>query len=308
MTAESFRTTTEGDVNRRLFCKILAMGLIMSPVPSFASRQILEIDKLKQKVGSEANGGGARITSTTYAGHDQIKDYLFKMRHPDEYHRQDIVLDAHEMLLLQDVSARLQRLCKLIGYGNFALLGFDEALRFSRNFSAVGDFSAEECAFLENIFFRDAADYGFYGQKQITSLTWSMQEQDCLKVQGSGNYLFRGDAVEKYSSIRADLGDDAVLTSGIRGLMKQFYLFIQKAERHGGNLSLASRSLAPPGYSFHATGDFDIGQRGLGAYNFTEQFTSTMVFKRLADQGVIRIRYERDNFHGVRYEPWHIKL
>ncbi|MCK5517135.1 MAG: D-alanyl-D-alanine carboxypeptidase family protein, partial [Desulfobulbaceae bacterium] len=75
-----------------------------------------------------------------------------------------------------------------------------------------------------------------------------------------------------------------------------------------GNLSLASRSLAPPGYSYHATGDFDVGQKGFGGGNFSEEFTTTPVFKRLARRGLVEYRYKRDNMLGVRYEPWHIKL
>ena len=46
--------------------------------------------------------------------------------------------------------------------------------------------------------------------------------------------------------------DDLVLTTGVRGVVKQFYLFLRKADRANGNLSLASRSLAPPGYSAYS--------------------------------------------------------
>ena len=90
--------------------------------------------------------------------------------------------------------------------------------------------------------------------------------------------------------------------------MKQFYLFLSKAMRFDGNLSLASRSLAPPGYSYHATGDFDVGQKGFGGGNFDESFITTSVFKELTKLGYVEYRYGRDNLLGVRYEPWHIKL
>ena len=91
-------------------------------------------------------------------------------------------------------------------------------------------------------------------------------------------------------------------------MVKQFYLYLNKVERHGGNLSLASRSLAPPGYSYHGTGDFDIGQMGGGKNNFSEKFIGTPVFRKLAAQGYVEYPYQRDNMLGVRYEPWHIKL
>ncbi len=65
------------------------------------------------------------------------------------------------------------------------------------------------------------------------------------------------------------------LTSGVRGVAKQFILFLAKAEANGGNLSLASRSLAPPGYSYHGVGDFDVGEKDL------EQPTSAHFSPRL---------------------------
>ena len=69
------------------------------------------------------------------------------------------------------------------------------------------------------------------------------------------------------------------LTSGIRGVVKQFLLYLDKADNNHGNLSLASRSLAPPGYSYHGIADFDVGQIGYGILNFTGRFTTTEVFK-----------------------------
>ena len=203
---------------------------------------------------------------------------------------------------------RFQRLYKTIGYGNFSILGYDDAVRFAKNNQIVGNFTESELALLEMIFYRDAAEYGFLGKKQITDLDQVIKKSDTRKVPRSGNYLFRGESLAKYEKIKGDMGEEVLLTSGIRGVVKQFYLFLNKAFRHDGNLSLASRSLAPPGYSYHATGDFDIGQRGLGSSNFSEQFTETHVFKQLAKQGYVDYRYQRDNMLGVRYEPWHVKL
>ena len=90
--------------------------------------------------------------------------------------------------------------------------------------------------------------------------------------------------------------------------MKQFLLFLNKVYDSNGNLSLASRSLAPPGYSFHGNGDFDVGQVGYGALNFTGRFTETEVYKKLSERGYLKLRYPQDNMLGVRYEPWHIKI
>ena len=104
------------------------------------------------------------------------------------------------------------------------------------------------------------------------------------------------------------MGDTVVLTSGVRGVAKQMYLFVNKAVDTGGNLSMASRSLAPPGYSFHGAGDFDVGKKGFGYRNFTEDFARTDEYKKLRDLGYIDIRYPMGNLYGVRYEPWHVKV
>ena len=73
-------------------------------------------------------------------------------------------------------------------------------------------------------------------------------------------------------------------------------------------LSETSRSLAPPGYSFHGIGDFDVGKIGLGEANFTIDFSNTEEFQRLITLGYVDIRYTDTNRFGVRYEPWHIKI
>ena len=123
-----------------------------------------------------------------------------------------------------------------------------------------------------------------------------------------GHYLFKGDALKKYDKIRRDIGDSIVLTSGIRSVVKQIHLFLNKVHEVEGNLSVASYSLAPPGHSYHAIGDFDVGKVGFGKRNFTADFSDTDEFKRLTDLGYIDIRYPQNNPFGVRYEPWHIKV
>jgi len=129
-----------------------------------------------------------------------------------------------------------------------------------------------------------------------------------VKVRRTGNYLYKGLPLETYQKIRDDIGDQVILTSGVRSVIKQFMLFLGKAHESRGNLSMASRSLAPPGYSFHGIGDFDVGRVGLGAANFTEQFADTDVFKKLKDLGYIQLRYQDGNLFGVRFEPWHIRV
>lgn len=84
-------------------------------------------------------------------------------------------------------------------------------------------------------------------------------------VPHTGQYLIEGRPSKTLQLIGPRIGDDAILTSGARSIVKQTYPFLHKALKTGGNLSRALRSLAPPGYSFHGAGDFAMGHRGLGA-------------------------------------------
>ena len=155
---------------------------------------------------------------------------------------------------------------------------------------------------------RKSQAFGFYGDKVVTSLSSNIASRDIVKIPRSGHFLFKGDSTATYNKIRRDLGDSVILTSGIRSVVKQIYLFMNKAEKVDGNLSLASYSLAPPGHSYHAVGDFDVGKKGFGHRNFSEEFAKTDEFKRLIDLGYLDIRYPQQNPFGVRYEPWHIKV
>jgi len=285
---------------RRTFLRVVVANLLWGRFASAAETLFAMEDGAVP--GNDPIGEGVSAMA------NPIKDYLYKVRNPDIGFTDDVYLDTGEQQLLVSVLQRLERLRAHVGDGNFSTLSFDEAVSVANRQVSVGQFSEQELAFMEMIYGRDAKDYGFYGAKQVTSLTQRITSSATIKIPNSGNYLFKGESLEKYSKIRTALGEEVVLTSGIRGIVKQFYLFLNKTHRHGGNLSLASRSLAPPGYSYHGIGDFDIGQKGFGKQNFTEQFESTPVYRFLTERGYIDNRYWRDNLLGVRYEPWHIKL
>lgn len=237
-----------------------------------------------------------------------VKDYLHKMKNFDQPAAEDIYLKESEFKLLEITVDRFKRLQKLVGHGNFCLLSFDDALKISHGHTQVGEFSKAELDFLECVFYENGSNYGFYGLKPITRLTENINTENTVKVPHSGNYLYKGAPLEVYNKIINDIGDIAILTSGLRSIPKQFFLFLNKALRNNGNLSLASRSLAPPGYSFHGIGDFDVGQINFGVANFTKRFTTSKVYERLTDLGYIRLRYPQKNFIGVRFEPWHIRI
>lgn len=237
-----------------------------------------------------------------------LKDYLHKMRNFDKPHTDDIHIRPEDCLPLEAVVLRFKRIIKTVGYGNFSLLSFDEAIRCARQYHGIGRFSDRELDFLERMFYTDGSVYGFLDNKPLKNLTDRLNRQRIVKIPYSGNYLYQGPPFETYQKIKAGIGENVILTSGLRSIVKQFYLFLSKVHSHNGNLSLASRSLAPPGYSFHGVGDFDVGQINYGAFNFTEKFTNTGVYRKLADLGYAGFRYPDGNHLGVRFEPWHIKV
>lgn len=236
------------------------------------------------------------------------QDYFRKMARFDDPHNADVVAPGEEFQILKSTLKRIRRVQSIVGYGNFNVLGFDDMLKVAKSYRSVERFTRSELGYLERLFYHDASDYGFYGNKVLAELSDDVDKKRVTKIRGTGQSIYRGPALEKYRAIRKALGDDVVLTSGVRSIAKQLYLFMNKAVRSGGNLSLASRSLAPPGYSFHAVGDFDVGKRGLGGANFTHAFAETDVYKRLVDLGFAQIRYPQKNLFGVRFEPWHIRV
>lgn len=237
-----------------------------------------------------------------------VKDHLQRSGRPDRHYCNDIFLSAEQKPILLQLQRRLSRLQKTVGHGNFALIGVDEMRSYARNYSIIGNFTSAELALLEQLFYADASSYGFNGEKPLSKFTATIERHTLRRQSGSSQYLFKGEAQAVYLKIKQALGDELVLTSGVRGVVKQMHLFLNKAVAFNANLSLASRSLAPPGYSFHGIGDFDVGKRGWGARNFSPDFARTDVFKRLQELGFITMRYPDNNPLGVRYEPWHIKV
>ncbi len=243
-----------------------------------------------------------------YPEEDQLKDYLQKIQNFNKPHDDDVLLDYEQYETFESTVLRLRRLQKLVGHGNFNILNFTDGLSLAGNYSKVGKFTKQELQFMELTFYEDGQRYGFLGQKPLKEITDQVKKKDVIKIPHSGNYLYKERSIEIFDDIKKELGDQVILTSGIRSVMKQFLLFLNKVHSSEGNLSLASRSLAPPGYSFHGNGDFDVGQKGYGKLNFTGTFTETEVYKRLSEMGYLQLRYPADNKLGVRYEPWHIKI
>ena len=247
-------------------------------------------------------------TKPIVADSNHLKKYLQKMTNFENSHHEDVYLTPNQNALLGSVFRRMDRVQNVVGHGNFNVLGFDDALKLGNRYSSVGEFPNAEKEFVEELFAKNPRGYGFYGDKVIMNLTFKIAEKEMKKIPRTGHFLYRGEAEALYTQVKKDLGDKVFLTSGIRSVVKQTHLFLAKTIQSKGNLSRASRSLAPPGHSYHGIGDFDVGKVGFGAKNFTEDFASTDEFKKLVDLGYVDMRYPKNNLLGVRYEPWHIKV
>lgn len=273
-----------------------SIELMTSPVP----RSIEYLNAFQPNRFNEA------ILATSSSPDRQ--SYLSKMASFENSHRADVFLGRDRYPVLISSFKRIDRVQNLVGHGNFNVVSFDEMLSYGKRYSSVGEFTIQEKDFLEELFVANARQYGFLGDKVITELTAPISKRERKKVDRTGHFLYRGESEALYRKLKGDLGNNIVLTSGIRSVVKQTHLFLAKTIASKGNLSKASRSLAPPGHSYHGVGDFDVGKVGFGRKNFTEEFAATKEFHMLVALGYVDIRYHRENLLGVRYEPWHIKV
>jgi hypothetical protein len=234
------------------------------------------------------------------------KDYFNKIKDFDRSFPDDIMASQEEYAHIRSCHGKIRAVMNYVGFANFNILGWDDMLKTMGRVSRLQGLNAREQLYVEELFNRDAAVYGFFGEKVMTNLTDNVNRNDIIKVRGTGHFIYK-DAVSTHNKIMKDMRS-LTLTSGIRGVVKQLYLFMNKAVQTQGNLSMASRSLAPVGYSFHGVGDFDVGIRNWGADNFTDRFATTKEYASLIHGGYMRIRYDEKNPYGVRFEPWHVKV
>lgn len=273
-----------------------------TPIEIESSKPVQGLPKPVPTLDAKTNIETASLTDV------EVGSYLRKIRNFDAIFANDIYLDPRYKSLLLKTTQHLTRLETYIGHGNFNLTSFDSMLKFGKNFAEIGAFEADELNFLEEVFFANPNRYGFFGKKISAEITDFIPENDVAKISNTGHYLLKGESLNLYQQIQRDVGEEVILTSGVRGIVKQMHLFLAKAIEANGNLSRASRSLAPPGHSYHGIGDFDIGKIGFGARNFTADFSTTDEYKKIARLNYVDIRYPTDNLFGVRFEPWHIKL
>ena len=243
-----------------------------------------------------------------HVDHSQLQGQSSKSTFFDQDFSDDIFFTGAKFQMVQVLARKLSQVQRYVGAGNFNLVGIDEFIRYTNYLPGIERATLREKKFLEELFYFDANKYGFTGDKVFKRLTDNLKKNQTIKIPYSGHYLRKGESHRLYEKVKGDVGDTLILTSGVRAIAKQFHLFLSKSIETNGNMSKASRSLAPPGYSFHGRGDFDVGKIGNGLRNFTNDFANTDEYKRLTDLGYVNIRYTQSNLLGVRFEPWHIKV
>ncbi len=206
------------------------------------------------------------------------------------------------------VRNKLKLIERYVGYGNFNIISFDKMLKIAKYSTKIKNFTQKEIDFLESIFYYDPKYHGFYGQRISKNITDKINKKDIRKIPYTGHYLFKGEPEKTYYKMINDIGDSLILTSGIRSIVKQSKLFLDKLYLVDGNLSLASKSLAPPAFTYHSVSDFDVGKKGFGHANFTSRFALTQEYLKMRKLKYIDMRYTINNKDGVRYEPWHVKI
>lgn len=221
--------------------------------------------------------------------------------------RDDEFIAKKDIPTFLSVNIKLNQIQNTIGYGNFNIISFDEALMITKRYPKIGAFTKDELAFIENLFYGDNKKYKFYGKRTVANLTDKIDKNSVIKIKHTGHYLFKEISLEGYNRMMKDV-DDIYLTSGVRSVVKQMKLYVNKIHRCGGNITKATHSIAPIACSYHSIGDFDVGKIGWGAENFTAHFGDTKEYSEIHKLKYIKIRYTKNNKDGIRYEPWHINI
>lgn len=204
---------------------------------------------------------------------------------------------------LRPLAMRLGQAQSSIGHGRFNLASFDDVRAALGKHAPLSSREENEFAAL---FALDARRIGFLGPRVVQQLSAALPLDQLQAVPPTGQHVFPA-AFELFMRARKVVGEQLIVTSGARGVPKQMLVFINSA-LHGGMIARPVHSVAPPGYSYHAVGDIDVGDRRLGGVNFTEAFANSPTYKTLAALAYIHFRYPRHNPYGVQFEPWHLQI
>lgn len=274
------------------------------PVNFFSKFFTSDKEKKKEILKKEVNKKEI-VTEKTV----EIKEVVKKIEPVELVEKKNnIFLEKQYINEFVSVREKLKNVQSYIGHGNFNLISFDEMVKASKNFNKLETFSKKELDFLEYIFYYNPSSHGFYGERISQNITDKINKKEVVKIPYTGHYLFKGEPEKVYYQMIEDIGESLTLTSGVRSIIKQTKLFLDKVDSVNGNLAIASKSLAPPAFTYHSIADFDVGKKGFGFDNFTARFALTEEFIHMRKLKYIDMRYTINNKDGVRYEPWHVKV
>ena len=232
-------------------------------------------------------------------------DYFSRMIAADQPYDGDRYLEPSELAIAREVIDRLRTVGAHVGHGRFNTLGFERVFKVASDLPSAR-FSVPQIRFMRALFGRSNAFFDYRGARVSEDFLAHHDPEDLVHYPEDGDYLIDGQPSRRFDALKQNLGNSLTLLSGYRGHPKQMLLYLDKVVASDGNLSLASRNRAPAGYSYHFSGDFDIGERRLGDANFSRQFLKSPVYQATLQSDEWAQRYPHHNVLGVRFEPWHI--
>ena len=123
----------------------------------------------------------------------------------------DVYLTREEFATLTILNKRFKNLRRFVGFANFNLLSYPQALDYARNYPQIGSFTKEELVLIDRLFHENPADYGFYGAKTCDNIENFISRKDVNKIPHTGHYLYKGKSQQDYDSVIKDVGDTLIL-------------------------------------------------------------------------------------------------
>lgn len=129
-------------------------------------------------------------------------------------------------------------------------------------------------------------------------------QQEKLVSIGNGKFLNRAAVTDYFAMLESAKKDGINLfpVSAFRSHSDQKNNFYGKMSARGTTAEVMSKSVAPPGYSEHHTGD------AIDFNSLEQTFENTKEFKWMAENSAkynFEISFTKNNPQGVMYEPWH---
>lgn len=96
--------------------------------------------------------------------------------------KKDLFLDKKYEKSFYSVCKKLKLVQRHVGYGNYNVISFDDVINTARWSSNIGDFTSDELAFMEYIFYYNPEEHGFYGERTCQSITHEINMKDIIKI------------------------------------------------------------------------------------------------------------------------------